>query len=350
MPNLEIAGRPIGGANPPYVIAEMSANHGGSYEEAADLVRLAAAAGVDAVKLQTYTAETMTVRADTEWMRIGPGSPWEGRNLFELYEEAHTPWDWHADLLRVAREAGIELFSTAFDRTSVDFLEELGVRVHKVASFEIVDHELIAYVASTGRPLILSTGMATLVEIAEAVEVAQANGATRIALLKCTSAYPAEPRHMNLRSIPAMKEAFGLEVGLSDHSLGVAVPTVAVGLGASLIEKHFARSAETKSADSSFSAGLDELSAMVDALQRAHASLGSVRFGPSEAEQSGLAFRRSIFAIADVEPGERLTRDNVGVIRPGHGLSPKYLRLILGRRAARPLARGTPVTWEALDS
>ena len=350
MANLEIAGRPIGGDNPPYVIAEMSASHGGSYEEAADLVRLAAVAGVEAVKLQTYTAETMTVRANTEWMRIGPGSPWEGRNLFELYEEAHTPWDWHADLLQVARDAGIELFSTAFDRTSVDFLEELGVRVHKVASFEMVDHELIAYVASTGRPLILSTGMATLVEIAEAVDVARANGATQIALLRCTSAYPAEPEHMNLRAIPAMKAAFGVEVGLSDHSLGIAIPIVAVGLGASLVEKHFARSSETRSADSSFSAGLEELGSMVDALRRAHAALGSVRFGPTDAEQSGLAFRRSIFAIADVEPGELLTRKNVGVIRPGFGLPPKYLPQVLGRRASRFLALGTPLAWESLDT
>lgn len=348
MTSFEIAGRPIGLEHPPYVIAELSANHAGSFEEAAELVRLAARAGADAVKLQTYTAETMTVQATTDSFKVGPGSPWEGRTLFDLYLEAHTPWDWHADLIQIARGAGVEIFSTAFDSTAVEFLEGLGVPAHKVASFEIVDHELVAVAASTGRPLILSTGMATVAEIGEAVDVARANGATQIALLKCTSAYPASPDEMNLRSIPVMRAAFGLEIGLSDHSLGLGVPIAAVTVGATLIEKHIANPSAGMTADSSFSLPAGEFAEMVELTRVAFRALGGERIGPTESERAGLAFRRSIFVTADVERGEPVSRENVRAIRPGHGLPPKFLPQVLGRLFAADIRMGTPLSWDHL--
>lgn len=345
----EIAGRSIGPGYPAYVIAEMSANHAGSFEEAAYLVRMAARAGVDAVKLQTYSAETMTIDVQTEWMTIGPGSPWEGQTLFRLYEQAAMPWDWQPDLRRIALEEGTELFSSAFDVSSLEFLEEMGVPAYKVASFEIVDHELIAAAASTGKPLILSTGMAELGEITEAVEVARANGADQIALLKCTSSYPSPADQVNLKAMDRLREVFSLPVGLSDHTLGIDIPIAAVARGADLLEKHFVRSRETDSADSSFSIDLAELDAMVLSIRRAEAALGDVTFGPGPAETGSVVFRRSIFAVADIESGEVLTRDNVAVIRPGHGLAPKHLPAVLGQLASRRISRGEPISWDRLD-
>ena len=345
----EIAGRPIGPGCPAYVIAEMSANHAGSFEEAAYLVRMAARAGVDAVKLQTYSAETLTIDAPTEWMTIGPGSPWEGQTLFQLYQQAAMPWDWQPELRRIALSEGTELFSSAFDVTSLEFLEEMGVPAHKIASFEIVDHELIAAVARTGKPLILSTGMAELAEIDEAVEVARANGADQIALLKCTSAYPSPPDQVNLRAIDALRERFSVPVGLSDHTLGIDVAVAAVARGADLVEKHFVRSRDTDSADSSFSIDLSELDVMVSSIRRVQSAVGDATFGPGVAEASSVVFRRSIFAIADIEQGEVLTRENIAVIRPGHGLEPKHLPSVLGRRASQRIARGEPVSWDRLS-
>jgi len=344
----EIGGRLIGVDEPVYVIAEMSANHAGSFEEAAQLVRVAADAGADAVKLQTYRADTMTIDIENPWMTVESGL-WEGRNLFDLYREAHTPWEWQPDLRGIALESGIELFSTAFDITSIEFLEEMGVPVHKVASFEIVDLELVGAMAATGKPLIISTGMATLEEIEDAVDTARSNGATQIALLKCTSAYPAAPQDMNLRAIPALRNQFGVEVGLSDHTMGIEIPVAAVSLGASLVEKHFTRTRENASADSEFSLNATELGMMVSAIRNAEQALGYVKFGPSEDEKKSIVFRRSLFVVQDIEEGEDFSRENVRAIRPGHGIAPKHLPDVLGRSATRSIKRGTPLTWDLVE-
>lgn len=346
--NFEISGRLVGEGAPTYVIGEMSANHAGSFEEAAALVRIASDAGADAVKLQTYTADTMTIDADTPWMTIEDGL-WAGRKLYELYDEAHTPWEWQPELRKVALEAGIELFSTAFDTQSVEFLESMGVPVHKVASFEIVDHELIGMLASTGKPLIISTGMSTLEEITEAVEVARSNGARQIAVLKCTSAYPASPSDLNLRAIPHLREVLDVEVGFSDHTLGIEVPIAAVAAGASIIEKHFIRSHSISSADSAFSIDGEELGRMVDAIRNVEQAMGQPVLGPSEEEKRSIIFRRSIFAVQDIVEGDEFTRSNVRVIRPGHGIAPKHLVEIIGRRSKAIIKRGTPLTWDMVD-
>ncbi len=344
-----IADRRIGPGEPVYVIAEISANHNREFDEAARLVELAAEVGADAVKLQTYTADTMTIDSREPCFRVGEGTLWEGRYLHDLYLEAYTPWEWQPRLREIALRRGIELFSTAFDPTSIEFLEAMEVPAHKVASFEIVDLELIAVVARTGKPLILSTGMATREEIDRAVGTAKEHGATQIALLKCTSAYPAPPAEMNLRGIPAMREAYGVEVGLSDHTLGIAVPVAAASLGATLIEKHFTRSRAVPGPDSAFSLEPDEFRAMVEAVRTAGLALGEARYGRGEQESRSLAFRRSLFVVRDVRAGETLTRDNVRSIRPADGLAPRHLPDVLGRRAKVDIARGTPLAWELID-
>ena len=342
---IEINGRRIGPGEPAYIIAELSANHNQDFEQAAKLVEAAKAAGADAVKLQTYTADTLTIASDKEYFRVGGGTLWDGRTLHDLYAEAYTPWEWQPKLKAVADRLGLDLFSTPFDPTAVDFLEEMGVPAHKVASFEIVDLPLVERIARTGKPVVMSTGMATLGEIDEAVRAARRAGASQLALLKCTSAYPAPPESMNLRSIPHLSEAFGVPAGLSDHTLGVAVPVAAVALGACLIEKHFTLSRATPGPDSAFSLEPDEFRAMVEAVRTAEKALGGVRYGVGPEEEKSRVFRRSLFAVKDVKAGEVFTEENVRSIRPGHGLAPKHLPEVLGRRAAEDIGRGTPLGW-----
>jgi pseudaminic acid synthase len=343
--HLEINGRRVGPGEPVYVIAELSANHHQSLERALELILAAKEAGADAVKLQTYTPDTLTIDCDEEHFRIGAGSPWAGRKLHDLYGEAYTPWEWHPKLQEAARNAGLDLFSTPFDATAVEFLERLGMPAYKIASFEIVDLALIECAARTGRPLILSTGMATLAEIAEAAGAARRAGGGGIALLKCTSAYPAPPEDMNLRTLPHLAEAFGAPVGLSDHTLGIAAAVTAVALGASIVEKHFTLSRSDPGPDSAFSLEPGEFRAMVDAIRTAGRALGSVCYGVTAAEAQSRVFRRSLFVVKDMEPGEVFTAGHVRSIRPGHGLHPRYLGEVIGRRAATAIARGTPLAW-----
>jgi pseudaminic acid synthase len=346
---IQINGRKIGPGHPVYVIAELSANHGHALGQALELVEAAADAGADAVKLQTYTPQTMTLDLDEPMFRIGQGTQWEGRNLFDLYREAYTPWEWYPELARACRAHGLDLFSTPFDATAVDFLEEQHAPAYKIASFELVDLPLLARVAATGKPVIMSTGMATLAEVEESVGVLRAGGAKQIALLKCTSAYPADPTEMNLRSIPDMSDRFDVPVGLSDHSMGPVAPVTAVSLGASLIEKHLTMSRGVPGPDSSFSLEPDEFREMVEAVRTTQAALGQVSYGPTEHERPSLAFRRSLFVVAPVRRGERFTEENVRAIRPGYGLHTRHLAEVLGRVAARDLAIGTPMAWDLIE-
>lgn len=345
---IEINGRRIGYGYPVYIVAEMSANHSQDFDQAVRILHAAKEAGADAVKLQTYTPDTLTISSDKEYFRIGGGTLWDGRTLYDLYREAYMPWEWQPKLKKIADEIGIDLFSTAFDASAVDFLEEMGVPVHKVASFEVVDIPLIEKMARTGKPLIISTGMATLGEIEEAVRAARRAGATQIALLKCTSAYPAPPEEMNLRTIPHLAEAFSVPVGLSDHTLGIAVPVAAVALGACIVEKHFTLSRDIPSPDSAFSLEPHELKAMVEAIRTVEKALGEVHYGVSEREAQSRVFRRSLFVVKDMKAGEVFTEENVRSIRPGYGLPPKYLPEILGRRAVRDVERGTPLGWDLI--
>ena len=347
-PGFHIAGRRIGPGEPVYVVAEMSANHLHDMDRAMQILDAAKEAGADAVKLQTYTADTLTIDCDAEPFRVGPGTLWEGRTLYDLYGEAYTPWEWHRDLAERAAELDMHLFSTPFDATAVDFLEDLQVPAHKIASFEIVDLDLIRRVAETGKPIIMSTGMASLAEIEEAVQTVRHAGNSQLALLKCTSAYPSPPEAMNLNTIPHLAQAFDVVVGLSDHTLGVAVPVTAVALGISIVEKHFTLSRNDPGPDSAFSLEPHELKDMVQAIRVAEKALGRVTYGGGPKEKNMRSFRRSLFIVEDVRAGEVLTEKNVRSIRPGRGLAPRYLPEVLGRRAAADLKRGTPLSWDHL--
>lgn len=338
----------IGPGHKVFVVAEMSANHNQDYGQAVEILHAARDAGADAVKLQTYTPDTLTINSDREPFRIGEGTLWKGRTLYDLYGQAYTPWDWQPKLKEIAKALEIELFSTPFDPSSVDFLEEMGVPAYKVASFEIVDMPLLRRIAQTGKPMILSTGMASLAEIDEAVRTARDAGATEIALLKCTSAYPAPPEEMNLRTIPHLAQAFGVPVGLSDHSLGIAVPVAAVALGACIVEKHLTLSRELPGPDSAFSLEPGEFRAMVSAVRETEQALGQVSYEVTEKEAASQTFRRSLFVVQDVGAGEPFTRDNLRCIRPSHGLHPRSFELVLGRRAARDIERGTPLSWDLI--
>lgn len=348
-PFLRIGDREVGPGRPVYLVAELSANHLHDFERAARLVEEAQRCGVDAVKLQTYTADTLTIDSDRPCFRIGAGSAWEGRTLYDLYREGSMPWEWQPRLRDLAHSLGIELFSTPFDGTAVDFLEDLGVPVYKVASFELVDVPLLARVAATGKPILLSTGMATREEIAEAVEAVRRGGGDQLALLHCTSAYPASPDTMHLRTMVAMGHAFGVPVGLSDHSLDEAVAVAAVALGACVVEKHFTLSREDPGPDRHFSLEPPELRRLVEAVRLTERALDGVRYGPQQSEAVSLLHRRSLFVVRDVHRGEVLTEDNVRSIRPADGLPPKYLPAILGRRAARDLERGTPLDLASIE-
>jgi len=346
LPAIEINGRAVGQGHPAYIVAEMSANHNQDYQQAVSLIHAAKDAGADAVKLQTYTPDTMTIDCDNEHFRIGKGTIWEGRGLYELYGEAYTPWEWQPKLKAVADELEMDLFSAPFDVTAVDFLEEMGIPVFKIASFEIVDLPLIRRIAQTGKPIIMSTGMATLAEIDEAVTTVREAGGERLVLLKCTSSYPATPEDMNLRAIPHLAEAFGVPAGLSDHTLGTAVPIASVALGACIIEKHFTLSRDIPGPDSAFSLEPHEFKAMVEGVRVAEQALGTIRYGISERQAASRVFRRSLFVVNDVKIGELFTRENVRSIRPGNGLHTRYFEEILGRTASQYVVRGTPLTWD----
>jgi pseudaminic acid synthase len=352
MPNaiasFSIAGRPIGPGHPPYVIAEMSGNHNGDIGRALALIDAAHAAGADAVKLQTYTADTLTLDHDGPGFTV-EGGLWHGRKLHELYQEAHTPWDWHPRLFAHARDLGITVFSSPFDPTAVAFLQSLDAPAFKVASFEIVDTPLIALMAQTGKPLIISTGLASPTDIAEAVAAAREAGAREIVLLHCTSGYPTPPSQMHLRTLQHLGEAHGTLVGLSDHTMGTAVSVAAVALGACVIEKHFTLARADGGPDAAFSLEPDELARLVADCRDAWLALGSVHYEDVEAEAASRDHRRSLYVVADVARGDLLTTENVRSIRPGHGLAPKHLISALGRAATRDLKRGEPLAWDMMS-
>jgi len=347
---IEINGRRIGEGYPVYIIAELSANHRGSYDEAVELVEAAKEAGADAVKLQTYTPDTMTIDIDSDLFRHRDGL-WVGRTLYELYSEACMPWEWQPKLKKLADGLDIDLFSSPFDETAVDFLEKMSVPAYKIASFELVDIPLIEYAAAKGKPMILSTGMATMEEIEEAVAVAKKAGASQVALLKCTSAYPAPPDEMNLGAIPYLQERFRLPVGLSDHTAGIEMPVSAIALGACIIEKHFTISRANPSPDSAFSLEPAEFKEMVAAI-RAVKKKPSLEMGCqitlSKSESESRNFRRSLFAVADIRVGDEFTRQNIRSIRPSCGLHPRHLKELFGRKAAKDIRRGTPLDWSMM--
>jgi pseudaminic acid synthase len=349
MMGFKIGERLIGPGSPVYVVAELSANHNQDFDQAVRIIQAAKDSGADAVKIQTYTAETITLRCDREEFRIGGGTLWDGRTLFELYNEAFTPWDWQPKLKQAANDLGMDLFSSPFDNTAVDFLEKMNVPAYKLASFELVDMGLIKRMARTGKPLILSTGMATIEEINEAVHAARQAGARQIALLKCTSAYPATAEDMNLHTIPELAKRFDVPVGLSDHTMESTAAVAAVTLGACIIEKHITLSRSLKGPDSEFSLEPQEFKAMVDAIRTTERALGEVQFGPGPREASSRVFRRSLFVVQDVRSGEEFTVHNVRSIRPGHGLHTRHLPEVLGKHAARDIDRGTPLDWDLVQ-
>lgn len=327
-----------------YFIAEMSGNHGGSVDKAMEIVRSAAEAGADCLKLQTFTADTITIDCDSPDFQTTPGGLWEGRTLYDLYEEAHTPWEWQAEIKEECERLGMDFLSSVFDPTSVDFLESIGCEMYKIASPELVDVPLIRYAASKGKPMVISCGMGSIDEIADAVEACRSVGNERIVLLKCTSEYPAVYEDMNIATMADMGARFGCAVGLSDHSMGWGVDVAAATLGASVIEKHYCISRKQKTVDSEFSMEPAEFSAMVRDVRRAKASVGRVTYDRSEREERGLAGRRSLYAVRDIALGDKFTSENVRSIRPAHGLAPKHLDDLLGRAAKREIKFGEPIT------
>ncbi|SDK53575.1 N-acetylneuraminate synthase [Maridesulfovibrio ferrireducens] len=349
MSQVIINNRTIGTGHPTYIIAEMSANHNQNFDAAVELINIAKECGVDAIKIQTYTPDTITLDCDNEFFKIGKGTIWEGQTLHSLYGKAYTPWEWQPKLKKIADDLGLDFFSTPFDDSAVDFLEEMDVPVYKIASFELVDIPLIKKVAATGKPVIMSTGMGTLSEIDEAVSAFRQAGGTDLILLKCTSAYPAPPESMNLHTIMNMQETFGVPCGLSDHSLGIEIPITAVALGACVIEKHFIKSRADGGPDSSFSLEAEELKAMVVSIRNAEKALGKVQYQITEKEKAGRVFRKSIFACKDILKGESLSADNIKCVRPGYGLHTRHFEEIMGKKALNDIRLGTPISWDKLS-
>jgi len=346
---IQIGAHQIGAPGPVYIVAELSANHNQDFEQAVRIIQAAKLAGANAVKLQTYTPDTMTLRSEREEFRIRGGTIWDGQTLHDLYREAYTPWDWQPKLMQIANDLGLDLFSTPFDTTAVDFLESMQVPAYKVASFELVDIPLLQKIARTGKAMIISTGMATLEEIEEAICVVRDAGATQIVLLKCTSAYPAPAEEMNLRTIPEMRQRFRVPVGLSDHSVGIVAPVAAVALGACLIEKHLTLSRARKGPDSAFSLEPEEFRAMVDAVRTAEQALGDVHFGTTPSQANSMAFRRSLYVVQRMRRGQIFDGENVRSIRPANGLHTKHREEVMGRRATRDIEAGTPLNWELVE-
>jgi pseudaminic acid synthase len=349
MNEIIVEGRKIGPNHKPFIIAEMSGNHNQSLERALAIVEAAAKAGAHALKIQTYTADTMTLNLENPEFKIEDGdSLWKGHTLYQLYQQAYTPWEWHKPIFDRARELGMIPFSTPFDETAVDFLEELDVPMYKIASFENTDIPLIKKVASTGKPMIISTGMATVAELDETVRAAREAGCKDLVLLKCTSTYPASPENTNILTIPHMRELFDCQVGLSDHTMGVGVAVASVALGATVIEKHFTLSRADGGVDSAFSMEPNELKTLVVETERAWQALGQITYGPTEKEKSSLKFRRSIYVAKDIKQGEKFNKENLRVVRPGYGLAPKYYEQLIGKEAKQDIKAGTPLSWELL--
>ena len=343
--HIEINGRAIGPGQPTYIIAEISANHHQDFDRAVKLVHLAHRSGADAVKLQTYTADTLTLDSKQPHFQINQGTVWDGTRLYDLYKKAYTPWEWQPELMKVANQLGMDLFSSPFDATAVDFLESMNVPAYKIASFEIIDVPLLRKVAATGKPVIVSTGMATIGEIEQAVKVLQVNGCDQIGLLKCTSAYPAPVESMNLNTIADLKARFQIPVGLSDHTLASLAPTVSVCLGGTIIEKHLTVSRNDEGPDSSFSLEPTEFAEMVNAVRETEKASGTIHYGATESDKNNLAFRRSLFAVQDIQAGEKFTAQNVRSIRPGQGLEPIHIDQVMESNATEAIARGTPLDW-----
>ncbi|BAW97779.1 N-acetylneuraminic acid synthase domain-containing protein (plasmid) [[Synechococcus] sp. NIES-970] len=349
MKNITVHNQVLGSNNPPFIVAEMSGNHNQSLDRALEIVEAAAKSGVHALKLQTYMADTMTLDLDEGKFFINdPKSLWRGNSLYKLYQQAYTPWEWHEPIFKRCQELGIIGFSTPFDETAVDFLESLDVPCYKIASFENTDLPLIRKVASTGKPMIISTGMASIAELDETVRTAREAGCQDLILLKCTSTYPASPENTNLLTIPHLRELFDVQVGLSDHTLGIGVAVASVALGATFIEKHFTLSRADGGVDAAFSMEPHEMKQLVEETERAWQALGQVRYGATVAEQKSLVFRRSLYVAENIKAGEILTPQNIRRIRPGYGLAPKYYDLVLGKTAKQDLAKGTPLSWDAL--
>ncbi len=344
---LEIAGRKIGRDSLPYVIAEMSGNHNHSLDRALAITEAAAKSGAHALKLQTYTADTMTLDiSEGEFFISEKNSLWKGNSLYKLYKQAYTPWEWHKPIFEKCKELGIMGFSTPFDETAVDFLESLDVPCYKIASFENNHLPLIKKVAKTGKPIIMSTGMASVAELSEAVQTARQNGCKDIILLKCTSSYPSTPENSNLLTIPHMQELFNCEVGISDHSLGIGVAVASVVLGSVVIEKHFTLSKADGGVDSAFSMEPDEMKSLVTETKKAWQALGKIQYGQTEEEKKSMSYRRSMYVAKDIGAGERFTKENIRIIRPGFGLHPRYYEMLLGKIASKALRKGTPVAWD----
>lgn len=342
-----IGNREVGAGAPPFIIAEMSGNHNQSLDRALEIVDAAATTGAHAIKLQTYTADTITLPVRGGDFDIADEkSLWKGRNLHELYEEAHTPWDWHQPIMERAKQHGMLCFSSPFDETAVDFLESLDVPAYKIASFENIHLPLIRQVAKTGKPMIISTGMASVAELDDAVRAAREAGCENLVLLKCTSTYPATPVNSNVLTIPHMRDLFGCDIGLSDHTMGVGVAVAAVAHGATVIEKHFTLRRADGGVDSTFSLEPEEMKSLVIETERAWQSLGRVVYGASKAEQKSLPFRRSIYIAEDINAGELLTEKNLRIVRPGFGIAPKYYEMLLGKKARSDLKAGTATSWD----
>ncbi|MBM3359081.1 MAG: pseudaminic acid synthase [Betaproteobacteria bacterium] len=348
--HIEIGARRIGQRCPPFIVAEMSGNHNQSLDRALAIVEAAARAGAHALKIQTYTADTMTLDLEEgAFFLSDPNNPWRGKSLYQLYQEAHTPWEWHRPIFDRCRHLGMVGFSSPFDATAVNFLETLEVPCYKIASFENTDIPLIRKVASTGKPLIISTGMATEAELAETVEAARSAGCKDLILLKCTSTYPASPDNTNIVTIPDLQSRFGCLAGLSDHTLGVGVAVASVAMGAVLIEKHFTLRRADGGVDSGFSLEPEEMRSLVLETEKAWRSLGSVRYGPTDAEKPSMVFRRSLYVVKNLKAGDIFTAESVRAIRPGYGLAPKHLDTVLGRRARRDVRRGEPLSWDLVE-
>ncbi|MHC1681696.1 MAG: pseudaminic acid synthase [Clostridiaceae bacterium] len=349
MKEITIKNKKIGKDTETFIIAEISANHNGSFDNAVKLIKEIKKAGADAVKIQTYTADTITIDCDNEYFQIEKGTLWDGRTLYNLYQEAYTPWDWQPELKKIAEEEGLIFFSSPFDKSSVDFLEKMDVPVYKIASFEITDIPLIEYVASKQKPVIISTGISNISDIEEAVDACKRMGNDQIILLKCTSAYPAPFEEMNLRTIPNLSETFNVVSGLSDHTLGTEVPLAAVSLGAKVIEKHVTLKREDGGPDAAFSLEPNELKALVDSVRNVEKALGRVSYELSEKSKKSREFSRSLFVVKDVKKGETFTEENVRSIRPGFGMHTRYYDDILGKKAVQDIEKGTPMNWNLID-
>lgn len=350
MMTFKIDNRMITSNHQPFIIAEMSGNHNGSIDRALEIVDAAASCGVNAIKLQTYTADTMTVDLKTNDFFIkDANSLWKNQSLYSLYSKASTPWEWHEKIIKRAKEKKLICFSTPFDDSAVDFLENFNLPCYKIASFECVDLPLIQKVASTGKPMIISTGIASISEISDAVNTARAAGCSDLALLKCTSAYPASPEHINLMTIPHMRDLFECEIGISDHTLGIGVSIASIALGATIIEKHFTLNCSDGGVDSSFSLDPTGMKEMVEESKRAWLALGSIKYGPTSCESNAVERRRSLYITEDVKAGGRLTTTNMRRIRPGKGISPKYYNILLGKKLSRDAQKGTPLSWDLID-